>query len=307
MTTKRSAAAATIFSRVWAPPPPLTSQPSGATWSAPSIAMSRRSSPSNGSTASPSSRAAVLGRDRGGDATDAQLALGQRGKQVGDRAARAQSDEHAVRRRERRLRAAARRLLGSSFGSALTSASLCATAAVVRIAAMESRPTPRPRSRPSASTRSARCRSMRSRRRTPGTPGRRWRWRPAAYALWQRFLRFDPAAADLAQPRPLRALGRPRLDAAVLDAAPDRRAGRRPRLRGDRPAGDHARGHQVVSPARLEGGGPSRVPLDARASRRRPARSGQGVATSVGMALAGSGRRRTSTGPASSSSTTTST
>ena len=42
MTTKRSAAAATIFSRVWAPPPPLTSQPSGAIWSAPSIAMSRR-------------------------------------------------------------------------------------------------------------------------------------------------------------------------------------------------------------------------------------------------------------------------
>ena len=47
MTTKRSAAAATIFSRVCAPPPPFTSQPSGATWSAPSIARSRRSSPSN--------------------------------------------------------------------------------------------------------------------------------------------------------------------------------------------------------------------------------------------------------------------
>ena len=44
ITTKRSAAAATIFSRVWAPPPPLTSQRSGATWSAPSIARSRRSS-----------------------------------------------------------------------------------------------------------------------------------------------------------------------------------------------------------------------------------------------------------------------
>ena len=44
ITTKRSAAAATIFSRVWAPPPPLTSQPSGAIWSAPSIAMSSRSS-----------------------------------------------------------------------------------------------------------------------------------------------------------------------------------------------------------------------------------------------------------------------
>ncbi len=34
---------------------------------------------------------------------------------------------------------------------------------------------------------------------------------------------------------------------------------------------------------------------------------GQGVATSVGMAIAGTGRRRTSTGPASRCSTTTST
>ena len=54
ITTNRSAAAATIFSRVCAPPPPLTSQPSGAIWSAPSIAMSRRSSRSNGSTGMPS-------------------------------------------------------------------------------------------------------------------------------------------------------------------------------------------------------------------------------------------------------------
>ena len=43
MTTKRSAAAATIRSRVCAPPPPLTSQPAGSTWSAPSMARSRRS------------------------------------------------------------------------------------------------------------------------------------------------------------------------------------------------------------------------------------------------------------------------
>src|SRR4051812_47266925 len=59
MTTKRSAAAATIFSRVWAPPPPLTSQPSGLIWSAPSIAMSSRSRRSNGSTSSPRPRAAT--------------------------------------------------------------------------------------------------------------------------------------------------------------------------------------------------------------------------------------------------------
>ena len=37
---ERRAQAATIFSRVCAPPPPLTSHPSGSTWSAPSIAMS---------------------------------------------------------------------------------------------------------------------------------------------------------------------------------------------------------------------------------------------------------------------------
>ena len=59
ITTKRSAAAATTFSRECAPPPPLMTQLSGAIWSAPSIAMSSRSSCSNGSTASPSARAAT--------------------------------------------------------------------------------------------------------------------------------------------------------------------------------------------------------------------------------------------------------
>ena len=57
MTTKRAEAAATTFSRVCAPPPPLMTQPSGATWSAPSMAMSSASRVSNGSTTSPSSSA----------------------------------------------------------------------------------------------------------------------------------------------------------------------------------------------------------------------------------------------------------
>ena len=57
MTTKRSAAAATIFSRRWAAPPPLISQPSGVTSSVPSIAMSSRASSLNSSTGMPSSRA----------------------------------------------------------------------------------------------------------------------------------------------------------------------------------------------------------------------------------------------------------
>src|SRR3954453_20484930 len=60
ITINRSAAARTAFSRVWAAPPPFTSQPDGATWSAPSIATSSRASaiaPPNGSTLMPRSRA----------------------------------------------------------------------------------------------------------------------------------------------------------------------------------------------------------------------------------------------------------
>ena len=45
---------------------------------------------------------------------------------------------------------------------------------------------------------------------------------PVAYVLWNKVLRYDPAAAAVAQPRPLRALLRPRLDAALLGAAPGR-------------------------------------------------------------------------------------
>ncbi len=56
ITTKRSAAAATIFSRVWAPPPPFTTHELGVTWSAPSTAMSR--APSSVTSCRPSSRAA---------------------------------------------------------------------------------------------------------------------------------------------------------------------------------------------------------------------------------------------------------
>ena len=53
MTTKRSAAAATIRSRVCAPPPPLISQPSGSTWSAPSMVRSSRSMSVKGRTSNP--------------------------------------------------------------------------------------------------------------------------------------------------------------------------------------------------------------------------------------------------------------
>ena len=94
MTTNRSAAAATIFSRVWAPPPPLISQPSGAIWSAPSIAMSSRSMPSNGSTAEAELAPSLLGRDRRGDAADVEFAGGESGEEVGDGGPGPQPDQH---------------------------------------------------------------------------------------------------------------------------------------------------------------------------------------------------------------------
>jgi hypothetical protein len=79
MTTKRSDEAATIFSRVCAAPPPLTIQPSGAIWSAPSMATSRRAMPVKDSTASPSARASSSVR-----------------REVRDGRARAEPDGHPV-------------------------------------------------------------------------------------------------------------------------------------------------------------------------------------------------------------------
>ena len=90
----RSRPAATIFSRVWAAPPPFTSQPSGVTWSAPSTARSSLSRVSNGSTSRPSSRAALLGRGRRRHAADGEASRGQRRQEVPDRRARAQADGH---------------------------------------------------------------------------------------------------------------------------------------------------------------------------------------------------------------------
>ena len=92
ITTKRSAAAATIFSRVWAPPPPLTSQPSGATWSAPSIAMSSAVERVERLDREPELARLLLGRDRGRDAADLEAARGERRQQVGDGRAGAEPD-----------------------------------------------------------------------------------------------------------------------------------------------------------------------------------------------------------------------
>ena len=119
-----------------------------------------------------------------------------------------------------------------------------------------------------------------------GHPGTPMALAPLVYTLWNRVMRFDPAGSDLARPRPLRAVERPRLDAAVVGAAPHGHAGRECRVRNGwaepsvtlddirrfRQFGSHAPGHpeyRLVSGVETTTG-----PL------------GQGIATSVGMAIA---------------------
>ena len=55
-----------------------------------------------------------------------------------------------------------------------------------------------------------------------GHPGTPMALAPLVYTIWNRVMRFDPEGPDLAQSRPLRAVQRPRLDAAVVGAASDR-------------------------------------------------------------------------------------
>ena len=95
-----------------------------------------------------------------------------------------------------------------------------------------------------------------------GHPGAPMGIAPMAYALWTRHLRHAPTQPGLAQPRPVRAVGRSRVDAPVLAAPPDRlrRQPRRP---------------QVVPPVGLDHAGPPGVRPDAgRRGDDRPARPG---------------------------------
>ena len=81
MTTNRAAAAATAFSRVCAAPPPFTTQPDGATWSAPSIAMSSSASALGARErldCEPELARCLLGRERRRDAAQRQPSPGER-------------------------------------------------------------------------------------------------------------------------------------------------------------------------------------------------------------------------------------
>ena len=55
-----------------------------------------------------------------------------------------------------------------------------------------------------------------------GHPGLPMGMADVATVLFTRFLKLRPAEPALARPRPLRAVGRPRLDAALFAALPDR-------------------------------------------------------------------------------------
>ena len=110
-----------------------------------------------------------------------------------------------------------------------------------------------------------------------------------------------PGRPDLAQPRPLRALGRPRLDAALLDALPGRGAAGRRRLQGARRAGLVSL-HEIEEFRQLHSRTPGHPEYRWTSGvETTTGPLGQGIATSVGMALASKwqgerfGRRRSST------------
>ena len=107
-----------------------------------------------------------------------------------------------------------------------------------------------------------------------GHPGLPMGMADAATVLFSRFLKFDPADPALARPRPFRAVGRPRLDAALFPALSDRlsRHRRSTTSRHFRKVGSPCAGHPEYGHA--PGIETTTGPL------------GQGIANAVGMALA---------------------
>ena len=125
-----------------------------------------------------------------------------------------------------------------------------------------------------------------------GHPGMPMGMADIAEVLWNDFLRHDPAQPALAQPRPLRAVQRPRLDAAVRAAAPVRL----------RPADGRA---QALPPAALEDRPDTRRPASIPRSRPPPARWARASPTRSAWRWPRSCSRSATTGPGSRSSTTT--
>ncbi len=108
-----------------------------------------------------------------------------------------------------------------------------------------------------------------------GHPGTPMALAPVIYTLWQRFPAFRSRESDLAESRPLCAVQRPCLDAALCDAASHRRKGAQCRARAPRRARGHARRHQALPSDRQQLPRTSRIPPDdGRRDDNRPAGSG---------------------------------
>ena len=136
----------------------------------------------------------------------------------------------------------------------------------------------------------------------PGTP---MALAPVAYVLWQRFLRFDPAQPIWPnRDRFVLSAGHASmLLYALLHLAGVRAVDSDYEVEGRRV--DHARRHQELPPARLEGRRPPRVPLGLRGrDDDRPTRPGRRDLRRDGRCVE-MARRPTSTGPGSSCSTST--
>jgi Transketolase, thiamine diphosphate binding domain len=86
---------------------------------------------------------------------------------------------------------------------------------------------------------------------------------------------FRSARPDLAEPRPVRALQRPCLDAVVVGASPHRHPRGQCRIRTARKADGIARRHSALPPAQQQGPRSPRVPLGLRGrGHHRPPRTG---------------------------------